>query len=202
VRPAELLIAALDAFRTKGFAATRMEDVAAQAGVSKGTVYLYYPSKQAIFEALVRENVLPNIERIEAALAAADGAASDRLRLVLAAAGQAMSDPRVAAIPKLILGEAGNFPDLARFYREQVIARGLGLIGGIIEQGSRSGEFRQVDPHLSARLFFAPLLLAVLWQTTFAPIEDAPVPPHELLGLHIEFFLRAVTADPARERPA
>jgi AcrR family transcriptional regulator len=195
-RPAELLAAALDTFRARGFAATRMEDIAASAGVSKGTIYLYYPSKQAIFEALVRENLLPKLEAMAAALAASPPGAAVRLRLVIGAVRLATADPRIAALPRLVLAEAGNFPDLARFYRDEVIARGLGLLTGIIADGIASGEFRAVDPALAARLFFAPVVLAMLWRASFAAIETAPVPEAALLDLHLSQFLRAMAPTP------
>ena len=191
-RPAELLAAALDSFVARGFAATRMEDIAAAAGVSKGTVYLYYPSKLAIFEALVRTNLLPNLERVEGMLAQLPGPASAQLRMVVAALEEIVSDPRRVAIPKLVVAEAGNFPDMARFYRREVVGRGIALIGGILARGMEAGEFRRIDPHLAARLFVAPILMAAIWQNTFAAVEDSPVPPRAVLSLHIEMFLRAL----------
>jgi len=195
-RPAELLVAALDAFRERGFAATRMEDIAARAGVSKGTIYLYYPSKQAVFEALVRERLLPNLTRIEAALAMTPASAPDRLRMVLAALTRVANDPRLLALPKLVLTEAGTFPDLARFYRQEVVARGLRLITDILEQGMQDGDFRPLDPQAAARLFMAPMILAALWQGAFASIEDNPLPPAALLAQHGEVFLRGIAARP------
>jgi len=196
-RPAELLDAALETFRDRGFAATRMDDIAARAGVSKGTIYLYYPSKQAIFEALVRERLLPNLDRAEAALAAAPGDAAAQLRLLLGRLAQVAGDPRITALPKLVLAEAGNFPDLARFYREAVVARGLGLVAGIIARGIAAGEFRPVDPPLAARLFFAPVILAVLWQSVFVPVEAEPFRAEPLIALHLDLFLRALAPDGA-----
>jgi AcrR family transcriptional regulator len=193
-RPAELLDAALDTFRAKGFAATRMEDIAARAGVSKGTIYLYYPSKIAIFEALIRANLLPNLHRMEATLAAFPGSAAEALRLVGHTLAEVTAQPRLAAVPKLVLAEAGNFPDIARFYRHQVIGRGLALVADIISRGIAAGEFRQVDPQLTARLFFAPVILSALWQTTFAPVEDSPVPSSALLSLHLDLLLRSLAA--------
>jgi AcrR family transcriptional regulator len=194
-RPAELLDAALDTFRARGFAGTRMEDIATRAGVSKGTIYLYYPSKQAIFEALVRETLLPNLDRIEAALAASSLAASARLRLVAETLAGIAGDPRVVAVPRLVLAEAGNFPDLARFYREAVIGRALALVASIVASGIEGGEFRDVDPAIAARLFFAPVVLTALWQATFVPIEDAPVPPARIMALHLETWLRGMRRD-------
>lgn len=200
-RPAELLAAALDVFRAKGFAATRMDDIAAQARVSKGLIYLYYPSKQAIFEALVRERLVPNLTRIEAAMAASQAPAPDRLRLVIAALSRVAEDPRILALPRLVATEAGHFPDLARFYRQEVIARGLALIGGIIRDGIAEGAFRPVEAEPAARLFMAPLIMTALWQNAFAPVEDAPIPPAEILALHGEVFLRGLAADPKETTP-
>jgi AcrR family transcriptional regulator len=195
-RPAELLAAALESFVARGFAATRMEDIARRAGVSKGTVYLYYPSKQAIFEALVRESLVPGLERAEGLMARAPASAAARLRLVVSALGEILADPRRAAIPKLVVAEAGNFPDMARFYRREVVGRGIALIEGILARGVAGGEFRPVDPSLAARLFVAPVLMTAIWRTTFAPVEEAPVEPAAVLSLHLDLFLRAVSADP------
>lgn len=196
-RPAELLAAALDTFREKGFAATRMEDIAARAGVSKGTIYLYYPSKQAVFEALVRESILPNLARLEAIQAAASGSCADRLRLFVRSLAEATADARILAIPKLVLTEAGNFPDLARFYRQEVVARGLAMVAGLLEEGMRRGEFRRVEAEPAARLFVGPVMLAALWRSTFGAIEDAPPPPGAMLELHLDLFLRGIAAEPA-----
>lgn len=196
-RPAELLEAALDTFRAKGFAGTRMEDIASRAGVSKGTIYLYFPSKEAIFEALVRNNLLPVIERLQVAMAAEPGPATARLGMLVKAFARATADPRLVALPRLVLAEAGNFPDMARFYREQVVGRGLALVADILEQGMEAGEFRRTDPLVTARLFLAPLVLSTLWRATFAAVEEAPLPTEAVLGLHLELFLRAIAAEGA-----
>ncbi|MGG5818763.1 TetR/AcrR family transcriptional regulator [Falsiroseomonas sp. HW251] len=197
-RPAELLEAALDTFRAKGFAATRMDDIAARAGVSKGTIYLYYPSKEAIFEALVRDRLLPNLDRVEAAAAASPLPAGATLRLIAGMASQVMADARLVGVPKMVLAEAGNFPELARFYREAVVARALALIAGVIRRGIAAGEFRDTDPEIAARLFVFPVLVTALWQATFAPVEDHPVPPAKVVEQHLETWLRGMARDGAR----
>ncbi|MBW6399000.1 TetR/AcrR family transcriptional regulator [Roseomonas sp. HJA6] len=194
-RPAEVLDAALDTFRARGFAATRMEDIAARAGISKGTIYLYFPSKEAVFEALVRANIVPVIERLQVAMAEATGPATDRLRLLARTFAMVSADPRLVAIPRLVLAEAGNFPDMARFYRQEVVGRGLTLVTGILEHGVQAGEFRTLDAALAARLFLAPMVLGALWRATFAPIEDSPLPTEDLLALHLDLFLRAIAAE-------
>ncbi|GGJ13553.1 TetR/AcrR family transcriptional regulator [Neoroseomonas lacus] len=196
-RPAELLDAALDTFREKGFAATRMEDIASRAGVSKGTIYLYFPSKEAVFEALVRSNLLPVIERLQAAMTTEAGSATARLGILVQAFSRVTADPRLVALPRLVLAEAGNFPDMARFYRREVVARGLALVAGILEQGMAAGEFRPLDPQLTARLFLAPMVLSALWRATFAAVEDAPLPTESMLGLHLELFLRGIAPEAA-----
>jgi len=196
-RPAELLDAALETFRAKGFAATRMEDIAARAGVSKGTIYLYYPSKQAIFEALVRETLLPNLGRLEAAVAASPFGAAATLRLIAEAVAEIAGNPKLVGVPKIVLSEAGNFPDLARFYRTEVIGRGLGLVAGVIARGIEAGEFRRVDPEIAARLFFSPIILSALWQAAFAPIEEKPVPPATVIAQHLDTWLRGMAPEAA-----
>ncbi len=196
-RPAELLAAALDCFVERGFAATRMEDIARRAGVAKGTFYLYFPSKQAVFEALVRESLLPRVAALEAASRAAGGTASGRLRHLLASLAPIVTNPRIVALPKLVIAEAGNFPEMARFYRQEVIGRGLALLTGLLRDGVASGEFRPMeDPEMTARLFMAPVLLSALWQASFAPVEDTPLPVGRLLSTHADLFLRSIAANP------
>lgn len=194
-RPGELLAAALDCFVERGFAATRMEDIARRAGVAKGTFYLYFASKEAVFEALVRESMLPRLQAMETASQADGRAAGVRLRAILTILAQAVGNARLVAIPKLVLAEAGNFPDMARFYRREVVGRGLALLGGLIRDGIAAGEFRPLpDPELAARLFMGPVLLAALWQTSFAPVEETPLPPSVLLTAHADLFLRSIAA--------
>lgn len=196
-RPGELLAAALDCFVEKGFAATRMEDIARRAGVAKGTFYLYFPSKQAVFEALVRESLLPRVAALEAASRAAGGSASNRLRHLLASQAPIVTNPRIVALPKLVIAEAGNFPEMARFYRQEVIGRALALLTGLLRDGVAAGEFRPMpDAEMTARLFMAPVLLSALWQASFAPVEEAPLPVERLLATHADLFLRSIAADP------
>lgn len=195
-RPGEVLEAALEVFAEKGFAMARMEDVAARAGVSKGTVYLYYPSKEAVFEAVVRAAILPNLTRVEALAAGYDGPALDLLRQLLAALLQVLETPRLIAIPRLVIAEARTFPELALFYRREVVDRGLGLVEGILRRGIERGELRPVDPAATARLCVAPFLLAAIWKATFDPLQDAkPLDARALLDAHLATLTRALAAE-------
>jgi AcrR family transcriptional regulator len=195
-RPTELLEAALLEFAEKGFAAARMEDIAARAGAAKGTLYLYFPSKEAVFEALVRAAIVPNIERAEALAAAHEGPVAPLLRQLVGLLGTVVRDSRLVVIPRLVIGELHKFPELARFYRAAVIDRGLGLIAAMHRRGVERGEFRPQDSDAVARLVVAPVLLMALWRTVFAPHDTAPFDPGPVLEAHVETLLRGLAAEP------
>ena len=127
VRPKEILAAALALFAERGFAATRLDDVALCAGITKGTLYLYFPNKEELFEAVVRQALVPNLERGEALLDEADAPAALMLERLMRNWAELALSP-AGAIPKIIISEAGNFPELARFYREVVVDRGIELL--------------------------------------------------------------------------
>jgi AcrR family transcriptional regulator len=192
-RPDEILAAALASFAERGFAATRLEDVAARAGISKGTLYLYFKGKEELFEAVVRATLVPNLERLEVLTASFKGSSARLLeRLLLTIAG--VVDSRVGAIPKLVIAEAGNFPDLARFYLDEVVRRGLRLIGTILRRGIERGEFRPVDVDHTVFCVIAPMLIAALWKNSLEPHDDAPLDAQALARAHLELLLRGLEA--------
>ncbi|MEQ1890348.1 MAG: TetR/AcrR family transcriptional regulator, partial [Alphaproteobacteria bacterium] len=173
-RPQEILAAAMAVFAEKGFSAARMEDVAARAGVSKGTVYLYYTSKQDMFRALVREGITANLRTGAEMVERFDGSSAELLRLLLGAAVHAIQTSPLAAAPKIIISESGNFPEMAEFYRREVIDVGLGLVMQIIRRGVERGEFRATGGEYAARLFIAPVVLAALWKSCFDQFDKTP----------------------------
>src|ERR1700752_4478168 len=118
-RPGEIIAAALASFAERGYAATKLEDVAAAAGIGKGTIYLYFPTKEDLFRAVVRQAVLPNLEAVAALTADPNAAAGDILRAITERF-LLLLDTDLTAIPKLIVAESGNFPAIARFYAEEV----------------------------------------------------------------------------------
>jgi AcrR family transcriptional regulator len=198
-RPAELLAAALACFTERGFAATRLEDVAARAGVTKGTVYLYYPNKEELFKAVVRQTLIPNLERLEA-VARAPGPAAGLLERLLDVWATVIAPSPLSAIPKLVLTEAGNFPDLARFYLAEVVQRGLGLIAAILRRGVEAGEFRPVDVEHATYCVIAPLLFSVLWQHSLGRHADRPLDVTALCRAHLDLLLHGLDVDGARPR--
>jgi AcrR family transcriptional regulator len=193
-RPDEILAAALESFAARGFAATRLEDIAARAGISKGTLYLYFKNKEELFEAVVRAKLLPNLARIEALAASFDGRSATLLeRLLLTIAGVVGSE--LGAIPKLVIAEAGNFPDLARFYLDEVVRRGLRLIGAILRRGIERGEFRAVDVDHAVFCVIAPMLMAALWKNSLEPYDRAPLETEALVRTHLDLLLRGLEPD-------
>lgn len=158
-RPQELLAAALDLFVDKGFAATRLNDVAARAGVSKGTLYLYFTNKEDLFKAVVRENLVPLLDEAEALIDSFDGHSADLFRDIMLGWWQRIGDTKLSGITKLMMAESGNFPELAQFYHKEMIVRGNAMISRILERGVARGEFRAIDPHLTTQAIIAPMIM-------------------------------------------
>jgi AcrR family transcriptional regulator len=193
-RPAEIVTAALASFAERGYAATRLEDVAAAAGVSKGTIYLYFPTKEELFRAVVRQAVLPNIETAEAEFARHSGSCAEFLR-GLAQRFLQLLDSDLTAIPKLILAESGNFPAIAQFYADTVLRRAFGLIEAILWRGMERGEFRRLDVHATLPLFAAPFLLLALWKHSLGRHSGLGFDPRAVAETHLDVLLRGLAAE-------
>src|SRR4051794_21640257 len=156
-RPGEIVAAALECFAERGYSGTRLDDVAARAGVTKGTLYLYFANKEELFKAVVRESFLPLLERVTGEIAGKPEDPAERIRRgVTFLAGEVLGS-RLSVIPKLVIAEAGNFPELARFYRDEVVARGRAFFSGAIREGVRRGQFRAVDPEHAFYSLIAPV---------------------------------------------
>jgi AcrR family transcriptional regulator len=198
-RPEEILGAALAVFAEKGFAAARMDDIATRAGVTKGTIYLYFHSKEDVFEALLQQTVGSKIADLGAMLKNFDGTSAQLLTLMLRNIGQFISTSDLAVLPKIVIAEAGNFPELARFYRQEIIERGFGLLSGIIKSGIARGEFKQISIEHAVRLCVAPLLVAIIWRTVFARFDAQPYDYVGLIDTHIATLLKGLAKDAAKE---
>lgn len=162
-RPGELTAAALSLFVEKGYAATRLDDVAARAGVSKGTLYLYFDNKEALFKAVIQEDTLREMEDVEALVARHAGSAREALEALLTAWWQRSTQGAAVGILKLMVAEAGNFPELARYYHDTVTARARELLRGIVAKGVMGGEFRPVDIDSTTDVLVAPILMLSIW---------------------------------------
>lgn len=196
-RPQELLAAALAQFVERGFAATRLEDVARRAGVSKGTLYLYFANKEELFKAVVRENIVHAIGEAEQEVAAFPGHSADLLRVILMQWWDQIGATELAGITKLMMAEANNFPELAQFYNEEVIARGNGLISSVLVRGVERGEFRALDPLVMTPVMTAPVLMLMMWTHSFLPCDMPTIDPHAYMTAFIDMALRGLLAPEA-----
>lgn len=202
-RPQELLDAALELFVQKGFAATRAEEVAARAGVSKGTLYLYYPSKEDLLKAVVRHNVVNQIAEGTDFIRQFAGSTSELLATVLRLWWERMGDTPAAGVVKLMMSEARNFPDIAQFYVDEVIEPSHAMLAQMLQRGIDRREFRAVDVGEVVHVLVAPLLFLVMNKHSLAACAVGGMPdPKRLIEAQIDLALHGLAPAPARARPA
>ena len=202
-RPQELLDAALDLFVEKGFAATRSEEVAARAGVSKGTLYLYYPSKEDLLKAVVRHNVVNQIAEGTDFIRQFAGPTSELLATVLRLWWERMGDTPAAGVVKLMMSEARNFPDIAQFYVDEVIEPSHAMLAQMLRRGIDRGEFRAVDVTEVVHVLVAPLLFLVMNKHSLAACAVGGMPdPKRLIEAQIDLALHGLAPARGRPRPA
>ena len=194
-RPGEIVEAALDLFVEKGFSATKMDEIARRAGVTKGTVYLYFPSKEDLFRAVVEEMMGPNLESGERMLAEHRGSARDLVADLIRGWWRLIGSSRVACLSKLMTGEAANFPHLAQYYMDQVVVRGRRIFEQAIQRGIEGGEFRAVPLAGAARMAIAPLVHASVYQRSMLAFDPEPWEMESFLNLHIDMFLRGLAKE-------
>jgi AcrR family transcriptional regulator len=192
-RPEEIITAALAVFADRGFAATTLEDVARKAGVTKGTIYLYFENKDALFKALIRQTIVPVIAKGEAIAQAFTGSARELFERLVREYWRLVGETSLSSIPRLMIAEAGNFPQLARFYYEEVITRGHRLMEGVLERGIKAGEFKKVNLAVATKLAMAPLLHAVVARRAFSACMPEGFDVASYLDTHIELFLHGIS---------
>ncbi|MGE4446777.1 MAG: TetR/AcrR family transcriptional regulator [Azospira sp.] len=192
-RPQELTAAALELFTERGFAATRLEDIAARAGVSKGTLYLYFDSKEALFEAVIREGIIPAMNEGRTMLEEHQGSASELLRCLLLGWWELLGESPLGGVPKLMVSEAGNFPKVAAFYRENVIDPGRALLREALQRGMDQGEFRPVDVGMAVDVIFAPILMLAVWRYSIGPCcAEEERDPIRFLDTHFDLLIKGL----------
>jgi len=204
-RPGELLDAALDLFVEKGFAATRSEEVAARAGVSKGTLFLYFPSKEELFKAVVRENMSGRFAEWQGEFESFDGSTADMVRHFMRLWWERIGATRASGITKLMISEARNFPELAAFYQQEVIRPGTELVRRILRRGMERGEFRgDIDIEYTVFSIVAPMIFLIMMKHSLgacAP-QDYPLDPERYVEAQVENLLQGlcVRPQPAQKR--
>ncbi len=160
-RPSEILQAALEVFAEQGLARARVEDIAKRAGVSKGTVYLYFTGKEDLFREALRDRVARTLEGLSAA--ASQGDPAERLERFIDAYWLQLRRPSFGAMYVLLLAELPQFPELSRFYAEEVSGKVVQLSAAIIREGSESGQFREIDPLVASRMMVSLLVQHAIW---------------------------------------
>ena len=197
-RPDELLDAALALFAGSGYAETRMEDVAARAGVSKGAVYHYFPSKRALLEGLIRRAVVPVAESIANGMPEGGSDVRATIARLLAAFAERMSDPAMLAVPKIVIREAMTDPELAAFYRAEVIDRAMPALARALADGMEAGTVRRLDPELTVRTVIGPLLMHVLLDEIFGVRPDDAPGLDRLVANHTRILMAGLAPDDGR----
>lgn len=198
-----LIAAALDAFYENGFAAARLDDIAARAGLSKGAVYLYFDSKEALFRAIFETVALPRVRLIEE-IARNTGSAEEAIAKFGALGAQIVEQTPLPKILKVLIGDGAHFPDAVDAYRREVIERALGALTELLARAQERGELSVGDPAMAARLVIAPFLLSAIWRVAFeerASAESA-FDYGELLAAHARIFLNGVRPRPTSGQDA
>ena len=197
-RPQELLDAALALFVEKGFAATRSEEVAVRAGVSKGTLYLYYPSKEELLKAVIRHNFSPLIADSASVAEEFQGSMGDLLAHLIRSWWQRVGSQPSGGIHKIMMSEVRNFPEIAQFYRDEIIRPAADLLVRILRRGVERGEFREVPYEETTHALFATLIFMALHRHSFGACPSAGLilDPIRVIDTHIDLMLHGLLAQP------
>jgi AcrR family transcriptional regulator len=167
-RPQQIIEAALEVFGEQGLANARLQDIADRAGLSKGTIYLYFPNKEELFREVIRQTAVAAIESAEKTLA--QGTPTHQLCVAMRGHWKFVRSPVFATLHRLVLGELHQFPDLAQFYADEVVSRGLRLLSGIIRRGIDAGEFREIEPMTAARMLVALTVMNGIWSDQYTGV--------------------------------
>jgi len=190
-RPEEILDAALDEFTDRGFEAARMEDIAKRAGLSKAAIYLYFPSKNALLEALIEAKVAPLAHQAQTLAAAGGDNPLLALRMLATVAAARMADAKVIAVPRLVIGVSGRFPEIADYYRSHIVERARAALEALIDAGKAKGVIRDVDTKAASRAFIGPLFFEAMW-THVLRGESAFANPQALIEHQFDILLNGL----------
>ena len=197
-RPREICAAALGIFAEKGFAAARLDEIARRAGVSKGTLYLYFSSKEELFRAVVRDTVAPNIDVVRSIVQGVNLPFDQIVRMLLPRFAIVSQNVPVGAVAKMVIGESRNFPELAKVWHDEVVSKVLAILSELIGRGQARGEVRPGDPRLHAMSLMGAMLMGLLWRETLEPAGGEPIDLDALARQHAETILSGMLLGNAR----
>ena len=193
-RPAEIVAAAQSAFAERGYAAARLDEIAARAGVSKGAIYLYFPTKQDLFQAVVAEAATPNLEAARTIAEQMRGDFAGFAKVFAPMIARLAAQTSLGAVAKMVIAESRNFPELARVWHDTVAAEALATLSVLIAAAQARGEVREGDPRAFAFALISPIIMGVLWRETFVPVGAAPFDIEALARQHVETTIRGMAA--------
>lgn len=191
-RPDEIAAAALDEFATRGYAAARLTDIAARAGLSKAALYVYYPTKADLFRFVVSERSAPAIAAVLAGAEAAPGDPASLVRMSLLALAAGMSQPELRRLARMVIAESGTFPELACHWHEAVVGPALAALSSAITQAQAAGRMRPGDPRLAALSIVGPLVTGMIWLEVMEPAGGAPLDLGALARQHADILLEGL----------
>jgi AcrR family transcriptional regulator len=193
-RPRELLDAALALFVEKGFTATRSEEVAARAGVSKGTLFLYFQSKEDLFKAVIRENIGSLFPAWFEELDTFEGSSAEMVKYAMNVWWERVGNTPASGIAKLVISEAQNFPDVAAFYQADVVVPGTQLLQRILQRGVDSGEFQTMDTHKAVYALIAPMIFLMMWKHSMGACAPSAniIDPQKFIQMQIDMLLNGM----------
>ena len=197
-RPQEICAAALAVFAEKGFAAAKLDEIARRAGVSKGTLYLYFKDKEELFRAVVRNTIAPNLETVRTSLIQTGLPFAQLVRQFMANFVEIRKRVPIGAVAKMVISESRNFPELAKVWHDEVVSRGIGTVTALIEMAQAKGEVRPGDARLHAFTLMGPLIMGVIYKETLEPVGGEPLDLGELARQHAETVLAGLLTEQAR----
>ncbi|MDD5248127.1 MAG: TetR/AcrR family transcriptional regulator [Rhodocyclaceae bacterium] len=194
-RPQELLDAALAVFVERGYAATRLDEIARRAGVAKATLYRYYENKLELFKAVVRHSLVASLDEWATRPPGKAVGARERLVSLLTAFMERVAGSPLSGIPKLVVAEAGNIPEVARFYHDEVIMKARAIVVGALAEGAAHGEFRPVDAEYAWRIIVAPMLFSIIWKHSFQACEAQPLDFRRHLDAQLDLLFNGLAVN-------
>ena len=190
-RPQEIADAAFETFAEKGYAGTRIDDVAKRAGVSKGLTYLYFKTKEDLFKAVVRNVVVRRVDSLIGNIESSQLSSEEFIRGPFLSFMKKVPGSPIAIVIRLLISEGQRHPDLRDYYYDNVVARGLGAISAFVERGVERGEFRREALDLQPQLFLAPMMLSMIWRLIFT---EKPLDTDKLMETQVDMLLTHLKA--------
>lgn len=192
-RPGEIIDAGLQEFARNGFAATRLEDVAGRAGISKGTIYRYFDDKEALFLAAVRSHTAPTFDQLDHFVESYGGSTRELLIELFTLMHRKLISSDLHILMRIVISEGRNFPELTRFYYQEGVSKGQAILKRIVERGVAAGELRPGAATDLPIVMIAPAIMAAVWRMTFE--QQQPIDLERILEAHVDLVLNGVMAE-------